>query len=72
MPGKVILTFRSTHDAIVAERLCLRNKIACQAIPVPRDISAECGIALETSSTLGAQMISVLEGERIPFVVHER
>jgi hypothetical protein len=45
--NKVIVVFDSTRAAINAEKLCVKNAIPCQVIPVPRDISAECGIALE-------------------------
>jgi hypothetical protein len=45
--NKVIVVFDSTRAAINAEKLCVKNAILCQVIPVPRDISAECGIALE-------------------------
>lgn len=44
---KVVAVFESTRAAINAEKLCVKNTIPCQVIPVPRDISAECGIALE-------------------------
>ena len=45
--NKVIAVFDSTRAAINAERLCVKNGVSCQVVPVPRDISAECGIALE-------------------------
>jgi hypothetical protein len=43
----VIAVFDSTRSAILAERVCVAAGLSCQAIPVPRDISAGCGIALE-------------------------
>jgi len=45
--NKVIAVFESTRAAINAEKLCTKNAVPCQVIPVPRDISSECGIALE-------------------------
>ncbi|NLW31160.1 MAG: DUF3343 domain-containing protein [Fibrobacter sp.] len=44
---KHIILFKTTRDAIRAQRLCKRNDISCKVIPVPRDISSECGMALE-------------------------
>jgi hypothetical protein len=44
---KIIVTFPSTYAAIKAERLCMQHAITCKVIPVPRDISSDCGIALE-------------------------
>jgi hypothetical protein len=48
---KVIVIFPSTYAAIKAERLCLESGIACRVIPVPRDISSDCGVALEIDPT---------------------
>jgi hypothetical protein len=45
--NKEIAVFESTRAAISAERICVAAGLSCQVIPVPRDISAECGIALE-------------------------
>jgi len=47
---KLIVIFQSTHDAIKAERLCLKAGVVCQVIPVPRELSSDCGIALEINS----------------------
>ena len=47
---KVIVIFPSTYAAIKAERLCLQNSVHCRVIPVPREISSDCGIALEIGS----------------------
>lgn len=44
---KIIILFESTHSVIKAERLCRKAGLACQAIPVPRTITSDCGIALE-------------------------
>lgn len=41
----VVLTFRSTIDAIAMERNCGRYGIPGRLIPVPREISASCGLA---------------------------
>ena len=63
--GKTIFVFHSTHDAIAAERACLRKGVSCQAIPVPRDITAECGIALEVDGKDKNAAAIVLEKESI-------
>ena len=44
---KYIILFNSTHWVIMAERLCQKAGISCQAIPVPRQFTSDCGIALE-------------------------
>jgi hypothetical protein len=46
-PGpRCVLTFHSTHDALRAEKLLLQAGLHPQCIPVPRQLSANCGIAL--------------------------
>ena len=44
---RLVVIFQSTHSAIKAEGLCLQAGISCRTIPVPRQISSDCGIALE-------------------------
>ena len=44
---KTLLLFRTTHAVIKAERLCRKQNPAVRVIPVPREISSECGMALE-------------------------
>ena len=40
-----ILTFRTTTDAMTMEKACRQNGIPGRMIPVPREISASCGLA---------------------------
>lgn len=42
---KLLVTFRSTTAAMAMERYCLENGIPGRLIPVPREISAGCGMA---------------------------
>jgi hypothetical protein len=64
--------FNSTREAIDAERTCLRKGISCQAIPVPRDISAECGIALEVDPKDQPAVKSLFDERNISAFFHER
>jgi Protein of unknown function (DUF3343) len=69
---KVVIVFHSTHDAIRAERVCLRKGIRCQAIPVPRNLSAECGIALEVNRNDETAARILFEEENLSGIFHER
>jgi plasmid stability protein len=71
-PEKIIILFHSTHDAITAERACLKSGISCQAVPVPRDLAADCGIALEIDSQEAAAVAAVLDKERISAIFNAR
>jgi hypothetical protein len=70
--NKVIAVFDSTRAAINAEKLCVRNAIPCQVIPVPRDISAECGIALEIDEGDRAAVEKIFGQEKLKVKYYNR
>lgn len=41
----VILTFRTTTDAMAMEAQCAEQSIPGRLIPIPREITAGCGLA---------------------------
>lgn len=43
--GKVVVTFHTTTQAILMEQCCKRENVPGRLIPVPRQISAGCGMA---------------------------
>ncbi|MCQ2507915.1 MAG: DUF3343 domain-containing protein [Dorea sp.] len=42
---KLVITFRTTADAMAMEKECLKQKANGRLIPVPRAISAGCGLS---------------------------
>lgn len=42
---KAIITFRTTSDAMAFEKKCKEHGMPGRMIPVPREISAGCGLA---------------------------
>lgn len=42
---RLVVTFHTTAGAMAMEKLCKSQKIPGRLIPVPREISAGCGIA---------------------------
>lgn len=42
---KKVVTFKSTEDAMNTEKLCKEKGISGRIIPVPVEISADCGMA---------------------------
>jgi hypothetical protein len=62
---KYIILFESTHWVIRAERLCQKAGISCQAIPVPRAITSDCGIALEINADDKAGIEQILKANSI-------
>ena len=41
---RYLLTFYSTSGAIAVEKFCKENEIPGRLLPVPREISASCGL----------------------------
>ena len=42
---KLVITFHTTTDAMAMEQMCKQKGVAGRLIPVPRLISAGCGLA---------------------------
>ncbi len=42
---KLIVTFHTTADAMAMEKCCKEHRVFGRLIPVPREISAGCGLA---------------------------
>ncbi|MDO9508999.1 MAG: DUF3343 domain-containing protein [Thermovirgaceae bacterium] len=40
-----IATFETTHMAILFEKTCKKEGLSVKIVPVPRNISASCGLA---------------------------
>lgn len=47
----LVMSFHSTHQAIVGEKTVKEQRVDFDMIPTPRQISAGCGLSLELSST---------------------
>lgn len=66
---KCVFVFESIHRVMKAEKLLKREGIKIDLIPVPREISSDCGVAIEVSvdsepvalCILGEHRISVAE-----------
>ncbi|MDD5674848.1 MAG: DUF3343 domain-containing protein, partial [Chitinivibrionales bacterium] len=59
----LLLLCQSTHDVILVERFCREAGLTCTAIPVPREFSSECGIALTLASE-DRERIEAFMGEK--------
>ena len=60
---KLVITFHTTADAMAMEKVCKENAAEGRIIPVPRSITAGCGLAwcapLEYREALKEVMSSV-------------
>lgn len=62
---KLYITFYTTAEAMATESACRENKLSGKLVPVPRVLSAGCGIAWECSPILKTNLLELLEKEDI-------
>ena len=62
---KLYITFYTTAEAMATEIACKENNISGKLVPVPRVLSAGCGIAWECSPNLKLRLLELLEKEDI-------
>jgi hypothetical protein len=46
-PPHWIILFESIHHVLAAEEVLREQKVWCDVVPVPRDLSSNCGMAVE-------------------------
>jgi selenide,water dikinase len=67
----IYLIFTSTRAVIKAEECLRSHNLDCQVIPVPKDISSECGMALSIAEELRERAESLLAELKLEVRVHE-
>ncbi len=56
---KIIITFSTTSEALKMEKVCKVNQIKGRLIPVPREISAGCGMAWSSEVELKEKLVRI-------------
>lgn len=57
---RLVLTFYTTADAMAMERLCRKNDIPGRLMPVPRELTSDCGIAWSMPPEEAARLDAML------------
>lgn len=69
--NKLVITFHTTTEAMAMERVCKEAGADGRLIPVPKTITAGCGLAWCASLESGETLRSLMECKRItPEGVH--
>ena len=58
---RLVIAFYTTHDAMAFEEACLKSGAAGRLIPLPKEISAGCGLAWSAPPGEEASLRGVLE-----------
>ncbi len=62
---KLVVTFHTTADAMAMEKACREHNVPGRLIPVPRSISAGCGMAWCTALEDRDRILQVLKERNI-------
>lgn len=65
---KCIFLFESIHQVMRAEKILKRKEIEVDLIPVPREISSDCGVAVELPLGLREEALHLFEENGISIV----
>lgn len=68
----VLLLFDSTRAVIKAERCLEQAAIPCKVVPVPKEISSECGLAMLVSGNAARDAVSHLTHKGIAVKQHRQ
>jgi hypothetical protein len=60
-----VILVQSTSHALRAESILQRMNIACKLIPVPRDLSSDCGMCVRIQETDRKVVLESLEAEKV-------
>lgn len=63
----LVVTFHTTTAAMEAEAFCLEHGLPGRVIPVPREITAGCGLAWKAPPEAEAELSAALDGAGIPW-----
>ncbi|MBQ7801098.1 MAG: DUF3343 domain-containing protein [Oscillospiraceae bacterium] len=58
----LIVTFATTTQAMAVEKYCLENSLPGRIIPVPREITAGCGLSWKAAPGDRELLAAALEG----------
>ena len=62
---RLVITFHTTAEAMAAERFCKEQGISGRLIPVPRQLSAGCGLAWSAPAQESERLKEQLDAGRI-------
>jgi len=62
---KCVFIFESIHRVMKAEKLLKGKGVKIDLIPVPREISSDCGVAIELSGDSEAEALFILTENRV-------
>jgi hypothetical protein len=62
-----LLTFDTTHHALLAEQVALENGLAAQVTPAPAEAAAKCDLALEYLPEEESRLLALLDAAGVRY-----
>ncbi len=66
--GDCVAVFHSIHRVLKAEKILKEAGLDVLLIPVPRELSAECGMAIRFPRSMQAAVVEALASRRLAIV----
>ena len=63
----LIITFATTTQAMAMEKFCMEQKLPGRLIPVPREITAGCGLSWKAKPEEEELLVSALENNGLAY-----
>lgn len=64
---QLVISFESTANAMAVERFCMENGLPGRLIPVPKEITAGCGLAWKADITQKDELLKAFARENIEY-----
>lgn len=64
---QLVISFDSTAHAMAVEEYCMNNGLPGRLIPVPKEITAGCGLAWKTDIVKKREILDAFEREDIEY-----
>lgn len=64
--GRLVVLLETVHDVMKAERTLRDAGVWCDMVPTPRELSSDCGMALEVDGADVERVANLLNGARLP------
>jgi len=64
--GDRVAIFHSVHKVMKAEKLLKLARVEILLIPVPRELSSDCGLAIRFAEAVEGQVLAVLDEAGLP------
>jgi hypothetical protein len=65
LENECVVTFNATHYALKAERVLKKAKHDVKLIPVPRQFSSNCGLALQFNCSIKEDLLRIFEEQHV-------